>query len=120
MRSASNPHAGGSTPERVGFLERQGVIISARGAHQVDVFGLLGPVVLRAALEMRVLEDADLLEQRERAIDGGRVYARHLARIFPRDDGGGDVPLGMEYRGKMARRWGVMRNPCREGARSLD
>ena len=94
VRSASNPWC-----RRISFWsesasgERQWIVAAARAAHEMDVLGLLGAVILRAALQVRVLKDADLLEQRERPIHGRGVHAGHLALDLPGDDGGRDVAL---------------------------
>ena len=45
-------------------------------------------------LQVRVREHADLLQQRERPVDGGRVHSRHLALHLSSDRRGGDVALG--------------------------
>ena len=55
------------------FARRQVVLGAAPRARQVDVPGILGPVVLGSPLEVRVADHADLLEHRQGPVHGGRV-----------------------------------------------
>ena len=79
--------------QRLGLLQRQRVVAPAVAAREVDVLGLLGAVVLGPRLEVRVLQDAHLFQQSERAVDGGGVHPRHLALDLAGDGRGGDVAL---------------------------
>ena len=78
--------------EGVRLLERERVVAAAPVAREVHVRGLLGAVVFGAGLQVGVLEDPDLLQQRERPVHGGGVDARHLALDLAGDGRGGDVP----------------------------
>ncbi len=67
------------------------VVAPAPVTGEMDVPRLVRPVVLRAGLEVGVLQDADLLQERERPVDGRGVDAGHLALHLPGDRGGGDM-----------------------------
>lgn len=76
----------------------RGEVLSAAAsrAREVHVRGLLGPVVLGAALEVRVGQDSGLLEDVEGPVDGRGVHARQRP-LDPLDEvGGGDVALGAQ------------------------
>ena len=107
--------------ELVGFPEREGVVPPAAAAGQVDVLSLIRLVVLGTGFEVRMLQDAHLFQQGQRPIDRRIVRAIWAGEIWPW------VRITSET---IARRWGVMRNPCSRsrvmteakslGARSTD
>lgn len=78
------------------LLGREVLAAPAPGARQVDVGRLLGPVVLGAALQVRVGEDPGVLEHREGPVDGGGVHAREDPLHAVHEGGGGDVTFGGE------------------------
>lgn len=62
--------------QRGHLADRQVVLGAAPGAGEVDVAGILGAVVLGAALQVGVPDHPDLLEQREGPVHRGRVHRR--------------------------------------------
>ena len=82
--------------EGAGLGHRKVVLGAAAGAGQVDVVALAGAVVLGPALPVRVLDDAEILERGERAIDRRGVDRGHPATDAPGDGLGRDVPVRPE------------------------
>jgi hypothetical protein len=83
--------------ERLGLLDRQVVLRPAPGARQVNVLDLVGAVILGAALEMGVADDADGLQQRQRPVHG-RGVDRGEAPLDPTGQVlGSDVPVRAEH-----------------------
>jgi hypothetical protein len=83
--------------ERLGLLDRQVVLRPAPGARQVDMLDLVGAVILGAALEMGVADDAHGLQQRQRPVHG-RGVDRGEAPLDPTGQVlGGDVPVRAEH-----------------------
>jgi hypothetical protein len=70
---ADDPFQGGH------LASREVVLGAAPGAGEVDVAGVLGAVVLGPALEVGVLDHADVLEQGQGPVHGGRVHRGQTA-----------------------------------------
>jgi hypothetical protein len=82
--------------QRGHLADRQVVLGPAPGAGEVHVAGILGAVILRAALQVGVPDHADLLEQRQGSVHRGRVHRGEAALDPPGHVLGGDVPVGPE------------------------
>ena len=63
----------------------------------MDMLTLAGPVVLRALFQVGMLDNADVLEHRERSVHGGDVDGRHPALNSPRNGLRGDVAIGPHH-----------------------
>ena len=104
--------------EPLRLLERERVLGAATRTGQVDVLRLGPAVILGARLEVRVREDPDIFERRQRAVHGRRIDARDSFPDPPGHSRRADVAVRRHDLGHDGP--SLRRHPKSEGAKELD